>query len=75
MDLQLKGKTVLISGSTSGIGFSVARTFLKEGASVCINGRTEESVARAVHQLKADFPNGKIEGAASDFSKAEEVEP
>jgi len=74
MDLQLKGKTVFISGSTSGIGFSIARIFLKEGASVYINGRTDNSVAKAVHQLKTDFPGGKIEGAASDFSKAEEVE-
>jgi NAD(P)-dependent dehydrogenase (short-subunit alcohol dehydrogenase family) len=74
MDLQLKGKTVFISGSTSGIGFSVAKTFLREGASVYINGRTEISIAKAIQRLKADFPEGKTEGVASDFSKAEEVE-
>jgi NAD(P)-dependent dehydrogenase (short-subunit alcohol dehydrogenase family) len=74
MDLQLKGKTVFISGSTSGIGFSAAKIFLKEGASVYINGRTDKSVAKAIHRLRVDFPDGKIEGVASDFSKAEEVE-
>lgn len=74
MDLQLKGKTVFISGSTSGIGFSIAEIFLKEGASVYINGRTEKSVTKAIYRLKADFPDGEIGGVASDFSKAEEVE-
>lgn len=39
MDLQLKGKLAFISGSTKGIGKAIARTFLKEGARVIINGR------------------------------------
>jgi NADPH:quinone reductase-like Zn-dependent oxidoreductase len=32
MDLQLKGKTALVTGSTGGIGFGIAKTLLKEGA-------------------------------------------
>ncbi len=73
MDLELKGKSVFISGSTAGIGFGVAQTFLKEGAEIVINGRTEASVAKAMVQLKATFPNGKISGIAADFSNGESV--
>lgn len=74
MDLKLKGKTVFISGSTSGIGFCVAKTFLQEGAIVYINGRTDASVAKAVQRLKTAFSNGKVEGVAADFSDAKSIE-
>ncbi len=40
MDLQLKDKTALVTGSTAGIGFAIAKGLLKEGAAVYINGRT-----------------------------------
>ncbi|MGK0365050.1 MAG: NAD(P)-dependent dehydrogenase (short-subunit alcohol dehydrogenase family) [Saprospiraceae bacterium] len=74
MDLQLKGKTVFISGSTAGIGFCIAKIFLQEGAAVYINGRTDASVLKAIQQLKTAIPEGKIGGVACDFSKADEVE-
>ena len=74
MDLKLKGKTVFISGSTSGIGFSVAKTFLQEGAIVYINGRTESSTSKAVQRLKSFFPDGKVGGIAADFSSGEQVQ-
>jgi len=74
MDLQLEGKTVFISGSTAGIGFGVAKIFLQEGASVIINGRSEESVAKAIQLLKSIFPKGKIDGIACDFLQIKEVE-
>ena len=44
MDLQLKDKKALVTGSTSGIGYGIARELLKEGASVIINGRTQERI-------------------------------
>jgi NAD(P)-dependent dehydrogenase (short-subunit alcohol dehydrogenase family) len=73
MDLQLKNKIVLISGSTAGIGFAVARRFLQEGANVIINGRTKESVAKAVNELKSLVATAEVAGIAADFSKAAEV--
>lgn len=73
MDLHLSNKTVFISGSTSGIGFCVAKTFLQEGAIVYINGRTEQSVAKAVDQLQTAFPNGKIQGITADFADVESI--
>jgi NAD(P)-dependent dehydrogenase (short-subunit alcohol dehydrogenase family) len=73
MDLQLNNKTVFVSGSTAGIGFAIARRFLKEGATVVINGRTEQSIDKAVSELKAAVPDAKVSGIPADFSKADEV--
>lgn len=73
MDLKLKGKSVFISGSTAGIGFGVAQAFLREGATVYINGRTKLSVAKAVELLKVNAIS-KVEGVVADFSKKSSVE-
>src|SRR5258708_1376935 len=48
MNLQLEGKTALVTGSTAGIGLAIATTLAKEGASVIVNGRTKERVDKAV---------------------------
>ena len=74
MDLQLKNKTVFISGSTAGIGFAIATRFLMEGATVVINGRTNESIDNAVLQLKTVVPGAAVSGIAADFAKAAEVD-
>lgn len=66
MDLQLGGKTALISGSTKGIGFSVAALLAKEGARVILNGRTEEAVTEARKRI----PGGKVDGFAGDLATA-----
>ena len=41
MDLGLREKTVLVTGSTAGIGFAAARRFAEEGANVVVNGRVQ----------------------------------
>ncbi|HWU66494.1 MAG TPA: SDR family NAD(P)-dependent oxidoreductase, partial [Methylophilus sp.] len=48
MDLQLVGKTALVSGSTAGIGLAIASQLAQEGAQVIINGRSESAVAQVV---------------------------
>ncbi|MDQ2863836.1 MAG: SDR family oxidoreductase [Bacteroidota bacterium] len=73
MDLKLKDKIVFISGSTAGIGFATAERFLKEGAQVTINGRTRESVDKAVNELKSSVEDSNVSGIAADFSKVEDV--
>jgi NAD(P)-dependent dehydrogenase (short-subunit alcohol dehydrogenase family) len=51
MDLQLQNKNALVTGSTKGIGFGIARALAAEGASVILNGRSQSSVDRAVRQI------------------------
>ena len=74
MDLNLKGKTALITGSTSGIGFTTAKTLLEEGVTVYINGRDQLSIEKAVIQLKDEVVGAKVFGLIADFSKFEQVE-
>ncbi len=47
MDLELKNKTALITGSTSGIGFAIAKLMAKEGVEVVLNGRSAEKLEKA----------------------------
>ena len=51
MDLQLKDKNALVTGSTKGIGFSIARALAAEGAKVILNGRSQASVDAAVRRI------------------------
>lgn len=74
MDLQLKGKTAFISGSTQGIGFAIAQQLSAEGAAVILNGRTEQRVQAAVETLRKEVPGAIVSGIPADFSRAEEVE-
>jgi NAD(P)-dependent dehydrogenase (short-subunit alcohol dehydrogenase family) len=73
MDLHLTNKKAFISGSTAGIGFAIARRLLTEGAEVIINGRTQESIDKAVAELKTLTNNTKVSGIAADFANAAEV--
>jgi NAD(P)-dependent dehydrogenase (short-subunit alcohol dehydrogenase family) len=73
MDLQLKGKLALVSGSTAGIGLAIATTLAREGARVIINGRSKASVDDGVASLKAQTA-GDILGFAGDLSVAASAE-
>ena len=70
MDLQLKGKRVLVTGSTAGIGFAAARAFAMEGASVVINGRKQDRVDSAIAQIRKSQPGAELTGIAADVSNA-----
>jgi NAD(P)-dependent dehydrogenase (short-subunit alcohol dehydrogenase family) len=70
MDLGLKAKRALVSGSTAGIGFAAARALAAEGAEVIINGRTQPRVDQAVGRLKAAVPGATVRGFAQDLATA-----
>ena len=70
MDLQLTGKTALVSGSTAGIGLAIAKELVQEGANVTLNGRTTERVQHAIEDIRATHPKGKIAGVAADLATA-----
>jgi NAD(P)-dependent dehydrogenase (short-subunit alcohol dehydrogenase family) len=68
MNLELIGKTALISGSTKGIGFAIASQLAAEGAHVIVNGRTDNAVHSALEQIRKAVPEAKVEGFAGDLA-------
>jgi NAD(P)-dependent dehydrogenase (short-subunit alcohol dehydrogenase family) len=66
MNLQLENKTALITGSTKGIGFAIARLLAAEGANVIVNGRGENSTRAAAQKI-----GGRARGIAADISSAD----
>lgn len=74
MDLQLKGKKAIVTGSTQGIGFAIAKSLAKEGAKVFVNGRSDESVNKAIERLSSEISDADLEGIAADLSNAEGVD-
>src|SRR5690606_25364664 len=73
MDLKLNGKTALVTGSASGIGFAIALGLAREGVKVFINGRSKERIKLAINKIKGQLPEAEVDGIAADFSKVEEV--
>ncbi len=74
MDLELKGKTALVTGSTAGIGLAIATRFAREEASVIINGRTQERVDEALAKIRAAAPDAQLRGVAADLGTADGCE-
>jgi NAD(P)-dependent dehydrogenase (short-subunit alcohol dehydrogenase family) len=65
MDLGLKGRRALITGSASGIGYAIAQGLVAEGARVWITGRTQQRVDEALARL-----GGGAQGIAADCATA-----
>jgi NAD(P)-dependent dehydrogenase (short-subunit alcohol dehydrogenase family) len=69
MKIDLKGKTALVTGSTSGIGHAIARGLAAAGADVVVNGRTQAKVDAAVAAMAKAAQGGKVRGVAADVSR------
>lgn len=70
MNLNLQGKTALVSASTSGIGYAIAAQLLEDGASVIVNGRSAATVDKAVAALSGRFGAGRALPLVADMSVA-----
>lgn len=73
MELNLEKKKVIITGSSKGIGFAIAESFLKERANVCLIARNEDNLIRAKKKLEKKYGTGKIIAFKCDCTKLNEL--
>jgi NAD(P)-dependent dehydrogenase (short-subunit alcohol dehydrogenase family) len=71
MNFKLEDKTALITGSTAGIGFAIARSLAAEGARVIVNGRTEARVSEGIALIHKSHPNAKLEPFVANLADGE----
>jgi len=74
MDLQLRDKLAIVTGSSKGIGHAIATGLAREGARVVINGRAQASVDAAISGIRAVVPDAALHPFAGDLAKAEVAE-
>ncbi len=67
-------KTVVITGSTRGIGLALARAFLQRGCAVVISGRQEPDVRAVVQELAQEFDAQRVHGQACDVTSPEQLQ-
>jgi len=74
MDLQLRNKTALVTGSTAGIGFAIASLLTQEGAAVLMNGRSQRRVDEGIERIRQKQRDLHVTGVAADLGTREGVE-
>ncbi|HEY4055561.1 MAG TPA: SDR family oxidoreductase [Kofleriaceae bacterium] len=73
MQFGLENQSVLITGSTAGIGFAAAVAFAREKAHVVLNGRNEERLRGAIDGVKKAVPGATVVGIAADVATADGI--
>ena len=71
MRIDLSGKTAMVTGSTTGIGFAIAQGLAEAGATVVVNGRSRGAVDAAMAALATAAVGATIRGVAADLGTAE----
>jgi len=71
MELGLKGKVVVVTGSSKGIGRSIAAAFVREGCNVVINGRHAKELDATAAELRASVAGGAVHAVVSDVAEAD----
>ena len=70
MDLNLKGRHALVTGSSAGIGYAIASGLAAEGASVTLTGRKQATLDAALARLRRDAPGARVDAIAADCASA-----
>ncbi|PMS34927.1 NAD(P)-dependent dehydrogenase (short-subunit alcohol dehydrogenase family) [Trinickia symbiotica] len=70
MKIDLSGKTALVTASTGGIGFAIAKGLAESGAAVVLNGRSDASLTKAGEKLRSAVPSAQWRGIAADLGDA-----
>lgn len=74
MDLNIQGKTALITGADSGIGLATAKILLEEGVQLVLSDLKKDTLDEAIQEIKdSNNKNLKIAGIAADITKNDEV--
>ncbi|WP_082236089.1 SDR family oxidoreductase [Halobacillus massiliensis] len=73
MDFHLKGKSVIITASSKGLGKATALEFAKEGAHVLISSRNEEELQAAKAEIQEESGNNHVDYAVCDVTKPEQI--
>ncbi|MCQ0987331.1 SDR family NAD(P)-dependent oxidoreductase [Jiella marina] len=71
MQIDLSGKTAIVTGSTAGIGLAAAIGLARAGARVVVNGRDSDRVETAIRAVLDAVPRSDVSGVASDLATAE----
>jgi NAD(P)-dependent dehydrogenase (short-subunit alcohol dehydrogenase family) len=71
MHIEFKGLKAIVTGSTAGIGRAIAEGLASAGASVVVNGRTQERVDLALREMHALLPHAELRGVVADVATAE----
>ena len=72
--MDLKGKNVIITGASRGIGKSIAVKLAESGCNVIIAARNQETLDRAVEEIKGKAPDVEVIGLSTDVSKLEDLQ-
>ncbi|WP_449355458.1 SDR family oxidoreductase [Virgibacillus natechei] len=73
MDLHLKGKSVIVTAASKGLGRAVATEFAREGAHVLISSRSEETLQQTVEEIKQETGNSNVDFAICDMKNASDI--
>ena len=74
MSKMLEGKVAVVTGGTRGIGLAIVKAFLEEGASVALFGSRQETVDKALMDIKAQNADAPVIGLAPDLGNYAEIE-
>lgn len=70
MNINLTGKKAVVTGSSRGMGYAIAKGLAEAGAAVVLNGHDEERLAAAIERLRGEVPGARLSGVTADLSTA-----
>jgi NAD(P)-dependent dehydrogenase (short-subunit alcohol dehydrogenase family) len=74
MNIGLSGKRALVTGSTSGMGYAIAKGLASSGSAVLLHGRSKEHVEEAQKRLLNEVPGAAVEGHAADLAERSAID-